>query len=78
MNDEDLARTWTALDPDAARRRRIDHRLSSWLEADDTSLAAEWLGFVRREPWPALGLVAASAIALLFATPLAWVARALL
>jgi hypothetical protein len=78
VNDEDLSGVWTTLDPTAARRRRIDARVFDWLEARDTPLAAEWLALFKAAPLPAFGLVAVSAVAIVMATPVLWVARALL
>jgi len=78
MNEEQLIQTWTMLEPSAPQLRRIDARVSAWLDAHDTSLASEWLELFRVAPLPAFGLVFASAVALIFATPLAWVARAMM
>ena len=78
MNDEQLADAWTALEPTAPQRRRIDARVSAWLEARDTPLAAEWLELFRVAPFPALGLAAVSAVSVVTVTPLAWFARALM
>ena len=78
MTDEELGDAWTTLTPTVSRRRRIDARVLAWLEARDTPLAAEWLGLFRVAPWAALGLATASAVAIAAATPLVWLARALL
>jgi hypothetical protein len=78
MNDEGLADVWTTLEPSVGPRRRIDARVSAWLDARDTSLAAEWLGLFRVEPVAAIGLVTVSAIAILAATPLGWFVRVLM
>lgn len=78
MTDEELGDAWMALTPAVSRRRRIDARVSAWLEARDTPLAAEWLGLFRVAPWAALGLVTASAVSIVVATPLVWFARALM
>jgi hypothetical protein len=77
MNDEDLTGAWATLDPDVTRRRRIASRVFTWLEAHDTSLAAEWLILARIAPFGTLGLVAASAVVLLFVSPIFWFARAI-
>ena len=77
MNDEELSDAWTTLDPGASRRRRIDARLFMWLDAHDTPLAAEWLALFSIAPFATLALAAASAIAIIAATPLVWFARAL-
>jgi hypothetical protein len=79
MNDQELEEAWTTLGPGVPRRRRIDARVFAWLDAHDTSLAAEWLGLFALRPFAALGLATVSAIAVVAATPpLAWLARALL
>jgi hypothetical protein len=77
MNDEQMVDAWTALDPAMEQRRRIDARVSAWLEARDTPLAAEWLGLFRVAPFSALGLAAVSAVSVVTATPLVWFVRAL-
>ena len=78
MNDEEIAAVWTTLQPTMSQRRRIDGRVSAWLDARDTPLAAEWLGLFRTAPFAAFGLVAVSAVSVVLATPVLWVARALL
>ena len=78
MNDEELAGVWPVLRPTMEQRRRIDARVSAWLEAHDTSLAAEWFGLFRIAPVSALGLVAASAVSIATVPPLIWLARALI
>ena len=77
MNDDALDSAWTTLQPTAGRRRRIDARVFAWLEARDTPLAAEWLGLFRVAPFPATGLLAASAVSIATAPPLVWLALAL-
>ena len=42
MNDEEIVGAWTTLEPPMLQRRRMDVRVSAWLEASDVSLAAEW------------------------------------
>jgi hypothetical protein len=78
MNDEDLVGLWSTLQPTVRDRQRIDTRVFAWLEARDTPLAAEWLAVFRVAPFYAVGLVAASAIAIATAPPLVWLARALI
>ena len=78
MNDEELGGAWTTLEPTVQQRRRIEARVFAWLEARDTSLASEWLGLFTVAPFPALGLVAVSAVSIVLATPLVWFARALI
>ena len=77
MTDDELSGVWTAFDPTVIRRRRIDARVSAWLEAHDTPIAAEWLGLFTVAPFATLGLVTVSALAIAL-TPLAWLARALM
>ncbi|MCC7043111.1 MAG: hypothetical protein IT183_04570 [Acidobacteria bacterium] len=77
MNDEELTGTWTTLDPTTAQLRRIDARVSEWLKAHDTSLAAEWISLFRIAPFGALGLAAASVVAIVAVSPLLWFARAI-
>ena len=78
MNDDPLGSVWTTLEPASHRRRRIDARVSAWLEARDTPLEAEWLALFRAAPLPALGLAGLSAMSLVAAPPLIWFALALI
>jgi hypothetical protein len=78
MNDEELGDAWTTLEPTVRRRRRIDARVFAWLEARDTPLAAEWLGLFRVAPFAVLGLATVSAVSIVAATPLVWLARVLM
>ena len=78
MNDEELAGGWATLQPTAPQRRRIDARVSAWLEARDTPLAAEWLGLFRIAPLSSAGLVAVSALAIAVAPPVVWFTYALM
>jgi hypothetical protein len=78
VNDEELIGVWVALEPAVVQRRRIDARVSAWIEARDTSLAAEWLGLFKVAPVSAFGLVAVSALSIATAPPLLWLARALM
>jgi hypothetical protein len=77
MNDEELIAAWTNLVPTTGQLRRIDARVAEWLEAHDTSLAAEWLAMFRVAPFGAFALVAASAVAVMAVSPLFWFARAI-
>jgi hypothetical protein len=77
MNDEELGEEWTTLQPAMPQRRRIDARVWAWIEARDTPLAAEWLGLFKVAPFSTAGLVAASALSILLAPPLVWLAGAL-
>ena len=78
MNDEEFGDAWTTLTPTVRRRRRMDARVFSWLEARDTPLAAEWFGLFRGAPFAALGLATVSALSIVAAPPLVWFARALM
>jgi len=78
MNDEELGDAWTTLEPAVRRRRRMDARVLAWLEARDTPLAAEWLGLFRAAPFAAFGLATVSVVSIVTATPLVWLARALM
>jgi hypothetical protein len=78
MNDEQLDGVWTTLQPTVLQRRRIDARVSAWLEARDTPLAAEWLGLFRLAPFSAVALVAVSAISIATLPPFIWLASALM
>jgi hypothetical protein len=51
--------------------------VAEWLEAHDTSIAAEWLALFRLAPFGAIALVAASAVAIIAVSPLFWFARAI-
>ena len=78
MNDEQLAQDWQTLAPAVQQRHRIEARVFGWLEAHDTSLAAEWLGVIKASPLAALGLGAVSAVSIATAPPCIWLVRALL
>jgi hypothetical protein len=78
MNDEALVDAWTALEPAGHERQRIDTQVWAWLDAHDTSLAAEWLGLFRAAPLGAFGLATVSAISIAAAPPLVWFGQALL
>jgi hypothetical protein len=78
MNDEELVQTWTTLTPSMPARRRIDDRVGEWLEARDRSIAAEWLGLLKVEPFAAIALTVVGAAAILAAMPLTWLVRALM
>ena len=77
MNEQEIAAVWTTLEPGTWQRRRIEARVFDWVEAHDTSLAAEWLAFFKVEPLAAAGLLAAGAAALITAPPLVWVLRSI-
>jgi hypothetical protein len=73
MNDTDLVSLWSALEPSARRRARIETRVLEWIEAGETSLVAEWLGLLRVEPWAGLAYVSVGALSLLLFTPVGWI-----
>lgn len=78
MNDADLVALWAELGPDVRRRARIEARVFEWLEASETSLVGEWLALLRVEPLTGLGLAAVGAGAVVFLTPVGWLAALLL
>lgn len=82
MNDDEFRGMWSTLQPAMRQRRKIDGRVFEWLDARETSLAAEWLGLFRVERFSAVGLVTVSAVSIAFSiatgTPLLLLARALL
>lgn len=82
MNDDEFGGMWSTLQPAMRQRRKIDGRVFEWLEAGDTSLAAEWLGLFRVKRFSAFGLVTVSAVSIALSiatgTPLLLLARALL
>jgi hypothetical protein len=78
MNEHELAQTWTALEPNSAQRRRIEARVHGWLDAGQSSLAAEWLGLFKITPLAGLGYAAAATCLMLIATPLGWMTFAVL
>ena len=78
MSDENGSDDWSLLEPTPSQRRRIEGRVLSWLEAHETSLASEWLGFVSFRPITALGYVAASALSLAAVTPISWLMASML
>ena len=78
MNDDALGAAWTTLSPTSARRRHIDARVFAWLEAADTPLATEWLRLFNMHPFTAIGLVTVSAVFIVAATPLGWLAQVLM
>jgi hypothetical protein len=78
MTDDELATTWTTLDPTAPQRRRLDARVASWLDARDTPLALEWLGLLKVSPIATTAFAAVGALSIVIAPPFFWVAGALL
>jgi hypothetical protein len=77
MNEIELAVTWATLEPTPRQRQRIEARVRRWLDARDSSLAAEWLGLLKVNPIAGLGFAAVAASLMLIATPLSWLAFSL-
>jgi hypothetical protein len=78
MTDEQLISQWTVLEPTTRQRRRIENRVFAWLEADQTSLATEWLGVIRRHPVAGPGVAGGGARARCLGTALRWLAVSVL
>ena len=78
MNDTELMNLWSALEPNARQRARIETQVFDWLEASDTSIAREWLGLLKVEPLTALAYASVGAVALVLLTPIGWIAASLL
>lgn len=78
MKDSELTVAWAVLEPLAHQRRRIEARVLEWIEARETSLAAEWLALLKVNPVTVLSLAAMGSFALLLLTPLGWVAASVL
>jgi hypothetical protein len=72
MNDTELIGAWTALEPSAQRRARIETRVFEWLEASESSIVGEWLGLLKVEPLSVLAYAAAGAVSLVLLTPIGW------
>jgi hypothetical protein len=77
MNDLEIIGTWSALEPSARRRARIETRVFDWLEASETSLLGEWLGLLKVEPLTGLAYVSVGALSLVLLTPVGWIVAAL-
>jgi RNA polymerase sigma-70 factor, ECF subfamily len=78
MTEDALSQTWTTLEPTARQGRIIDARVARWLDARESSLAAEWLELLRVNWIEGLGYAAVAASLMLVATPLSWLARSVL
>ena len=78
MNDTELVSLWSTLEPSTRRRARIETRLFDWLDASETSIAAEWLGMLKVEPLTALAYASIGVISLFVLTPVGWLAGWLL
>ena len=76
--NEDEPGGWAALEPTPSQRRRIEARLRSWLDASETSLAAEWLGLLKLNPVTGFVFATVSACLVLITMPLGWLAIAAL
>ena len=72
MNDTDLLTLWAALEPGPRRRARIETRVFEWLEASETSIAAEWLRLLKVEPLTGLAYASVGALSLALSSPVAW------
>ena len=78
MNDTEIMKLWSALEPSPRCRARIETRVFEWLEASETSIAGEWLALLKVEPLTALAYASLGAVALLLSTPVGWIAGLLL
>ena len=78
MNDTEIMNLWSALEPSSRRRARIETRVFEWLDASETSIAAEWLGLLKIEPLTVLAYSSLGAVALVLLTPVGWIAGWLL
>jgi hypothetical protein len=78
MNDDSLVNAWNTLAPSPSQRRRIDARVSAWLDARDLSLFAEWTALIKIHPLAMLGATALAACYIAVATPLRWLAYSVL
>jgi hypothetical protein len=78
MNESELMSAWSALEPSARRRARIETRLFEWLDASETSLFREWFGLLKVEPLTGLAYVSVGALSLVLLTPVGWIVSALL
>jgi len=78
MNDRELVSLWSALEPSARLRARIETRVFEWIEAGETSIAGEWLALLRVEPLTALAYVSVGAVSLVLLTPVGWMTSWLL
>ncbi len=78
MNDMELVSTWSALEPSARRRARIETRVFEWIEAGETSIAGEWLALLKVEPLMTLACVSVGAVSLVLLTPVGWMTSWLL
>lgn len=77
MSEESLSRDWSVLEPTAEQRRSMEKRVLDWLDAHQSSLAAEWLSLVKMHPIEGLGYAAGSALSLALLTPIGWLVAVL-
>lgn len=73
MTDAELMSLWSALEPTARRRARIETRVFDWLEATQTSLAGEWLSLLKIAPIAVVAYVPVGVAALVLLTPIGWI-----
>jgi hypothetical protein len=77
MNDTELLNLWAAFEPNGRQRARIETRVFEWLEASETSIAAEWLGLLKVEPLTAFAYASVGAVSLVLLTPVGWIVGSL-
>ena len=73
MNDREIMKLWSALEPTPRRRARIETRVFEWLEASETSIAGEWLALLKVEPLTAMAYASLGAVVLLLHAPIGWI-----
>lgn len=78
MIDDFPAAEWSAFAPTPLQRRRIERRVFAWLEAHETSIAAEWLKLLRVAPIVGLSYAAAGVVSLALLSPLGWLVSLLI
>jgi hypothetical protein len=78
MSDTEISGAWSALEPSARHRARIETRVFEWLEASETSLFREWFGLLKIEPLAALACVSVGGVGLVMLTPVGWMTAFLL
>jgi hypothetical protein len=78
MNESQLIGAWSALEPSARCRARIETQVLEWVDASATSLLGEWFGLLKVEPLAGLAYASVGALSLLLLSPLGWIASFLL
>jgi hypothetical protein len=78
MNDTELMNRWSALEPSARQRARIETQVFDWLDASDTSIVSEWLALLKVEPLTVFAYASVGAVALVLLTPIGRIAASLL